>query len=422
MIRYVGLDLHKEFIQMCILDEKGNVLEEGRIGTQWDELTKWREKLGMEDQVAFESCPFAWTVHDILEGRVGRIVISNAYKTRAIAEARIKTDKVDARILAELLRADFLPSVWMPDEKTQRVRILVTHRHNLVKRIISLKNSIHARFHQRFLNCPHSDLFGRGGRSWIAANREHLPEMEQRQLDSTLRILECVEGERQGVEIELAEMAYHSEEARLLMTIPGIDYPVALALLAAIGEINRFPTPEKLCAYLGLVPSVHQSGNHEFYGRITKHGNAAARWMLVQSSHQLTRLCTPMRPFYERIRAKKGRQTAVVAVARKLATLAWHLLTHKQPYRYANARCIDKKFSRLQIQVTGERRKSGPKPGEATQSRKENTVHLSGRATFPRNLEEVHAEWKLPRLEPPSPGEQQHIEKIGGQKRFLQIR
>lgn len=418
MVRYFGLDLHKKFLQVCVLDEGGSVLSQFRVETRHEDLSAFAQTLGPEDQVAMEACTFAWTVFDLVVPVAGRVVVANAHKVRVIAEAKIKTDKVDARVLAELLRADYLPGIWVPDAETRRIRALVAHRHSLVKRMISLKNAIHSQFHRRFLNCPHSDLFGKSGRRWLQENRVYLPEFEQRQLDSFLTILATVESERQWVETDLAKLAYRDQEARLLLTIPGVDYPVALALLAAIGDIRRFPTPEQLCAYLGLVPSVRQSGSREFYGRITKHGNAAARWMLVQAAHQLTRLCTPLRPFYERIRIKRGRQTAVVAVARKLATLAWHLLTRNEPYRYANARCIDKKFSRLHLRSGQPRRKSGPKPGKT----EKNVVHLSGKTTFSRNLEEVHADWGLPALAPAPPGEQRHIQHLGGIEKFLTIK
>lgn len=422
MIRYIGLDLHKKFVQACFLDADGKILQEIRVETRLEDLQRFIEGLGPDDQVAFESCTFAWTMFDLIAPKVARVVVANAFKVRAIAEAKVKTDKVDARILAELLRADYLPGVWTPDTETRSVRSMVAHRHTLVRRIVSLKNSIHALFHRRFLNCPMSDLFGKKGRFWMTANEHHLPDDERRQLHSLLRILDCVMTEREEVESEMAALAFRDEEARLLMTIPGFDYPVALAVLAAVGDVRRFSSPEKLGAYLGLVPSIRQSGEREFYGRITKHGNAAARWLLVQAAHQLTRLCTPLRPFYERIKRRRGRQTAVVALARKLATLVWHVLTHKQPYRYANARSVDKKFGRLQIKATGERRKSGPKPGGGGDRCKENTIHLPGGATFSRTLEQVHQEWNLPPLTPLPQGELRHLDSLGGIEQFLVIR
>ena len=418
MVRYIGLDVHKKFIQVCMLDPDGAVLEEKRVPTEHQDLQAFAESLGPEDRVAMEACTFAWSLHDFLHDHAGSITVSNAYKTRAIAEARIKTDKVDARILAELLRADYLPAVWVPDEETQRIRGLVAQRYGLVRRNTAFKNQVHAIFVKRFLSCPHSDMFGRKGRTWMAENRRHLPPHEANELDSLLRLLRAVQDERTAVEKDLAQIAWRTDDARLLMTIPAVDYPGALTVLAAIGDIRRFPNPQKLCAYLGLVPRVRQSGTREWYGSITKTGNAMGRWMLVQSAHQLARLSTPLRPFYERIRKKSGHQVAIVAVARKLATLVWHLLTKQQPYRYANARLIDKKFAQLSISVTGKKRKSGPKPGQPAT----NTVHLSGGATFSRNLAQVHDEWGLPELDDPPPGEQRHVNALGGEEQWLKIR
>jgi len=421
MIRYVGLDVHKKFIQVCMLDAQGGKVREERVLTEHAALQGFAQRLTAEDQVAMEACSFAWNLYDLLEPYAGGITVCNAYQTRAIAQAKIKTDKVDARTLADLLRCGYLPAVWVPDATARRVRSLVSYRHRLVHRLISVKNQIQSLFTRHFLQCPHSDLFGKQGRQWMAAQRGLLWDYEQVQLEGLLSLLGQIEQQRTEVETTLAGLAWRNEEARLLMTIPGVDYPVALAVLAAIGDITRFECPQKLCAYLGLVPSVHQSGNRQWYGRITKRGNVGARWMLVQAAHQLTRLCTPLRPFYERLRAKKGRSVAIVAVARKLATLVWHLLTHREPYRYANARAVDKKFSRLSIRVTGKRRKSGPPAGQGTQQKKRDTVHLSGGNTFPRTLAEVHAEWGLPPCGPLPPGEERFVQSQGGSQQWLEI-
>ena len=179
----------------------------------------------------------------------GRVAISNPRRTRAIAEAKIKTDKVDAQVLAQLLASDFLPEVWLPDEQTAMLRRQVARRTQLVRHRTRLKNQLHAILHRNLVpRCPVTDLFGRAGRTCLA--QQVLPADEHATIVSLLHAIDQAGKDVAAIDRVLAQEALRSAEAWRLMTIPGIDAAVALGLVAAIGDIDRFASSQKLVSYL----------------------------------------------------------------------------------------------------------------------------------------------------------------------------
>lgn len=167
--RYTGLDLHKQFIQAATIDQDGQVLREWRISTKPEEIRAFAKGLTEHDAVALESTTNAIPVALLLRGHAGRVVVSNPMKTKAIAEAKVKTDKVDALVLAQLLRADYLPEVWIPDDHTLRMRELASHRTGLVQERTATKNRVHSILHRNLIPRPEvRDLFGKTGRAYLA--------------------------------------------------------------------------------------------------------------------------------------------------------------------------------------------------------------------------------------------------------------
>ena len=276
--------------------------------------------------------------------------------------AGLDTDKVDAHALAQLLRCDYLPKVWMPDEPTQTLRTLTHHRAALVAERTRLKNRIHSVLHQ-LLRSIDVDLFSKKGRELLRGM--DLPKTERALIDSDLRLLAQVEAEVATLDQELVQHAYADARVKLLMTLPGVDYTVAQTLLAALGDLSRFPDADRAASYLGLVPSTKQSANHCYHGRITKQGNTHARWMLVQAAQHVGKHPGPLGVFCRRLAHRKNHNVAVVAVARKLVVIAWHMLTKNEPYRYAQPRPTETKLQRLRVRATGAKRKTGPKAGLA---------------------------------------------------------
>lgn len=350
MRRCIGLDVHREFAEVAIW-EQGVVRSAGQIKATPEGLRLFAESLCEHDEVALEATCNTHAIARLLGRHVGRVVVSNPQKTRAIAEARVKTDKVDARVLAELLAAGFLPSVWIADDDTQALRRQVARRAHIVRQRTRLKNRVQSILHRNLIpRCPAADLFGHKGRAWLA--EQELPADERQAVEALLRQLDFHGDELKLVDAELARVALRREEVKRLMTIPGVDATVALSIVAAVGDFGRFRSPEKLVSYLGLNPRVRQSGGQPAsHGRITKQGRAHARGMLVEAAWAAAKTPGPLRAFYERVRARRGMQIAVVATARKLAVLCWHLIVKGEDYAYGRPSLLAQKLRALELRA-----------------------------------------------------------------------
>jgi len=186
--RCIGLDVHREFAQVAIW-QGGTVAQAGTFATTPEGVREFAAGLGPADEVALEATGNTWAIATVLASRAGRVVVSNPAKTRAIAEAKVKTDKVDAAILAQLLAADFLPPVWMPDAATSALRRQVLRRAHIVRQRTRLKNQVHAILARNLVpRCPAADLFGIKGRQWLGD--QDLPADEQAAASALLRQLD----------------------------------------------------------------------------------------------------------------------------------------------------------------------------------------------------------------------------------------
>lgn len=405
MLRFVGCDVHKRTAVFTILLEDGTRFATYTVPVTREALRTFAERqLRSGDRLAMEATTNTWAVAGVLRPFVQEIVISNPLKVRAIAEAKIKTDKVDSRVLAELLRCNYLPVVWQPDAETQRLRRLTHRRAALVSDRTRLKNRLHSILHHTLVPLPEYDLFSKKGIAWLKGLP--LAEEEAQARDSDLRLLEQTELEIAELEGRLVREAWQDEKVRLVMSIPGIDYTVAQTCLAAIGDISRFPNAKKLAAYLGLNPSTRQSGPHCYHGPITKQGNAHARWLLVQAAQHLGQYRGPLGQTMRRIIQRKNRSVAVVACARKLAVLLWHVLTSGEPFRYAPARSLETKYSRLRVRATGQRRRGGVAKGSPRCAQ-----YGHGRTRAIPSLPQVLAQNGLPETAPLRKGERVMLER-----------
>jgi transposase len=350
MRRCIGLDVHREFAEVAIW-QNGIVRSAGQITTTPEALRLFAESLCEYDEVALEATCNTHAIARLLERHVGRVVVSNPTKTRAIAEAKVKTDKVDAQVLAQLLAAGFLPSVWLADDDTHALRRQVARRAHIVRQRTRLKNRVQSILHRNLVpRCPAADLFGHKGRAWLA--KQELPADERQAAEALLRQLDFHGEELKLVDAELARVALRREEVKRLMTIPGVDATVGLSIVAAVGDFGRFSSPQRLVSYLGLNPRVRQSGGQPAsHGRITKQGRAHARGMLVEAAWAAAKTPGPLHAFYERVRARRGMQIAVVATARKLAVLCWHLIVKGEDYAYGRPSLLAQKVRALELRA-----------------------------------------------------------------------
>src|SRR5512132_882694 len=319
-VRFIGLDVHREFCEVAI-SEAGKLRSAGRIRPRRPELELFAQSLGRDDEVALESTGGAAQIAAILRPHVARVVVVNTKKLRAVSEAKAKTDRLDARRLAELLAAGYLAEVWCPDERTRALRRYVARRAQLVRQRSRAKNEIAAALQRNLLDRPGVyDVAGERGRRFLEG--VELPADERQTIEGCLRQLDFLDEEIPAVNQALAEAAVGSQEIRRLMTVPGVNLHTAATFVACVGDIGRFRDPRKLVSYLGLDPRVRQSGEEPArHGHISKEGASEARHMLCCAAWIVVRYPSPLSAFGERIKARRGAGIATVAVARKLVVL-----------------------------------------------------------------------------------------------------
>jgi transposase len=311
--------------------------------------------LAPDDQVALEATGNALAIARLLEPHAARVVVATCNELRAITEAKVKTDRHDARTLARLLAAGLLHGCWLPDERTRALRRRLARRAQLVRQRTRAKNEVHAVLMRNLKGRPPmTDAFGKGGRAWLA--ELELPSDERQTVDGCLRQIDFVDAEIAILERAIAKHALASQDIKRLMTVPGVSLMTAGTFIAAVGSIGRFGEPRRLVSYLGLDPKVRQSGIAPArHGRISKQGASQVRQMLTEAAFVAVSTAGPMRAFYERVRARRGSQIAIVAVARKLAVLFWHLLTRQQDYAFQRPSLTRKKLRAIELRAGAER-------------------------------------------------------------------
>ncbi len=367
--RYFGIDLAKRETQLSVLNSSGAEVQQKRFATSRDEFLRLASELKREDTVALEVTTNSNSIARLIrDNSKARVIVSNPIKTKIIAQARVKTDKIDARVLAELARVSYLPEVWLPDEDTEGLRQFITDRTSLVRRRTECKNTIHSILHRNLVRESHSDLYGKAGREWLESviggegTNVPVPQLDRLRIGSLMNEIDRIDALVDDLESVIASYIAvrpsFKDQLDRLMSIPGINLVTGAGILATIGDITRFPDKKKLAAYFGVVPSVRQSGDTSRNGRITKQGRAEARWLLIEAAEALRKVPGPMRALYRRVARRKNHNVAVVAVARKLVELVHHLLTREEDYIYKLPRLTQEKRARwrhLARQKTGVR-------------------------------------------------------------------
>jgi transposase len=347
-VRSFGLDVHRDFCEVAICED-GRVRSAGPVATSREALQLFADGLGPTDQVALEATGNALRIARLLEPHAARVVVASTKDLKAISEARVKTDRLDARTLAKLLEADLLTVCWVPDEVTRALRRRLARRSQLVRQRTRCKNEIPAVLMRNLKGRPPaSDLFGRKGRRWLA--EQTLPIDERETVEGCLRQIDFLDGELAQIERAIAQQALASQDIRRLLTVPGVNLASAATFIAVVGDVRRFPSPRKLVGYLGLDPIVRQSGSAPArHGSISKAGASEARHMLTEAALAAVATPGPLRAFHQRVRSRRGPQIAIIAVARKLAVLFWHLLTRGEDYAYRRPSLTQHKVRQIEL-------------------------------------------------------------------------
>jgi transposase len=328
---YIGVDLHKRFSQVAVMDGEGELYDNRRLPNDREVLRSYFSRIPPGTDVAVESTSNWYWLAELFEEVGMEMHLSHPLKTRLIASSRVKTDKIDAVCLAHLLRTNFLPTCYIPDRDQRELKDLVRYRIFLVRMRTKLKNSIQNVLSARNVKVPLlSDLFGKRGRKFLCEVK--LDQMDRLRVDGCLKVLDVIEEEIKVLNKMIRELASEDEDALLLMSIPGISYFSALTILSEIGDINRFAKAKHLVSYAGLNPSVRESGGKVRSGRISRQGSRILRWIMVECAQVAVRRSPSLKYFHQRIRSKKGYNIATVATARKILEVVFHVLKDHEPF------------------------------------------------------------------------------------------
>jgi transposase len=278
------------------------------------------------ERVAMEASTSIAPLYRRLTEEGYQVTVSHPRKTRYIAEARIKSDRVDSKALAELLRLNSLPESYMPPKPIAELREKVRRRAFLVRERTKLKVKIKGVLTYEGVKPPDGHgLYTRRGKEWLEG-------LGLEPIKCYLRVMATLREEIRRLSLELRHIAAGDEDVRMLTSIPGVGYYIALLVKAEVGDISRFWSGDHLAGYSGLVPSTHSIGGVTRHGRITREGSRWLRWAMVEAVLVHLRYDSPVTRFYHRVAERRGAKTARVAAARKLLTVCWSVLRNRRPY------------------------------------------------------------------------------------------
>jgi transposase len=337
--RFIALDTHKQYIVVGGMNIRQEVvMHPHRV--EVPQFEGWaHEHLRRTDAVVLESSSDSWHYCDLLEPLVARVVVANPYRVRLIAASLVNTDKISVLILARLLAADMIPPVWVPPPHVRELRSLVAHRARLVSQRSAAKNRLRALLHRYHIRPPAGDLFAASCRDWWAA--APLPGSETLVAQQNLALVEQLAAQIQQVESTLATRsatAPWGDQSAFLLQLPGVGLLSAMTLLGEIGDITRFASAHQLVGYAGLGARVRSSGQSHRSEGITKQSRRQLRATMIEVAWIAVRDHPYWQARYAYLveQKHKEKQLAIVAIARRLLVVVWHVLTAQAADRRAD--------------------------------------------------------------------------------------
>src|SRR6056297_1576317 len=324
---YLGIDVHKRYAQVAVMDEAGKIVEELRVeNAKLDDLAQ--RYAG--SQAALEATSNYYHIHDTLSEHLD-VTVAHPKELNQIADTDKKTDRVDAKELARMVRLNSVPESYVPTDEVREARALVRGRQTLVENRTEYANKIHGLLSDHGITKDVKPL-NKEGREFL---RElSLPTPWDASLESYLEMIETFTEEIRNLEETFEERAGSLKETQLLMTIPGVSYYTALTIYAELGEISRFDGDKSVVSYVGLNPVIRESSDSRIEGSISKRGSGRVRWLLVQAANTAVHTCNDeyLSRFYERLASRKNSQKAIVACARKMLVSIYHMLDRGEVY------------------------------------------------------------------------------------------
>jgi transposase len=321
---YAAIDLHQKTVQLVLKDERGQIASETKISKDSKRILEFLD--GSDATVVMESGYNHEHIYDLLKEEGYDVKIAHPLMVKAIAYAKVKNDKVDARMLADLLRSDMIPECYIPGIETRELRDLARRRHYFVSTRTMFKNKIHAELSRRWIEYSKADLSTEKG-------RKRLRSLHIAAVDDYLDSISFLDEKIVELDSEIKEQALQDKYAKLLVTVPGISYYGALLISSEIADISRFPDPEHLCSYAKLAPGTHQSGDTQ-YQKADRRGNHMLNWIMIQCAHIHVLNCeSSVTKHYNKIKETRGPKIAIVAAARKLTRAIYIMLREERAFR-----------------------------------------------------------------------------------------
>ena len=333
---YLGIDLHKRRSYAVLMDHQGEIIEE--CGLPNEQVVDFLRQKVPADTTGILEATWNWQfMYDWMNQHCQEVKLAHPQKVKLIAEATVKTDKIDAHTLAHLARTGFLPTAYAAPEAIRQLRQIVRHRLSLIADRTQHKNRIHAAIIRYNLISPVSDLFGCKGREFLEDILENdLPKPSQQIVNDNLAMIDFINERLLVVDQMLKEIADQDKNVALLKTIPGVGLITAITIRAELGEIERFRSARQVARWAGLTPKVHASDEVVQHGSISRQGSPYLRAVMVGAALRAPRFSPALRRFYQRIARRRGNGMARVALARKMLIIAFTMLRNGQPYREAD--------------------------------------------------------------------------------------
>jgi transposase len=333
---FIGVDHHKQASVMTVLDESGRELKSGRVASLRKAVGQFLEGYRPFTAV-LEAGRSSYVMADLLRELGGEVKLANPAQVKAIAHARIKTDKRDSRTLAHLLRADLIPEVYQRGERNRGAQRVMRARAYWVAKQTEVRNKIRALLAQQREEVRlevarrEESLFGPRGLELLRGLR--LEGQDKRLLEDLLTGHGEIQAHIKRTDEAVKALYEESEEAARIDTIPGFATTLSVLVAVEIADIGRFPRPGDLHAYAGVIPSTHASGERTLHGHITKQGSSWLRWAVLEAVYPAIKKDLVLRELYKRLARRKGPNVAKVAVARRLLTIIYRVLSEKRTYR-----------------------------------------------------------------------------------------
>ena len=335
---YIGVDVHKKMCVATVKDEDNKMLlqkdfinSRKGIGGFIEDVKGKFDKRGPITAVCEATGNYWYILHDTLEDNGIDTKVAHPAKTKAIAQAKLKNDKVDSSVLCDLLRADLVYEAYVPDAYYRNLRTLVRLRVDCVRTSTRCKNRITAIMVKYDAKPPVTNKFGKKGTEWLESVK--VSDIDRIVIDTYLKQLALLRKQIKELEKEMARICVKDDRIELLMSMPGIGFVIALTIIAEVVDMKRFTSAEKLVAYAGLSPSHRSSGDTHRHGHITKTGSTWLRHVMVEAARTSVRYDRRMGDIYKKVGTRQGKLKAMVAVARHMLEISWHMTINKEPYR-----------------------------------------------------------------------------------------